>query len=428
MSWFLGLRGSGDFDSNQRPKSYRAMILKLYPNGDMPLTGLTSLMKKEAVDDPEYNWFTKTFPRQGGAVTGVYTDVMLSSAYATGATAGTTLYVKMAAATAGQIRVGHQVLLRDASNYTVDVNAKVTAVVINGDSSYCAVRLLEADDNGSGNDLSDCDTILVIGNLNAEGAPMPDAISQSPTKIYNYTQIFRTSLSITRTARKTKLRTGDAYQEMKTEALEMHGVEMEKAFLWSIPTEGTGSNGQPERSTMGLIPFIKTYSSNVSAYNLATSYAGKTWLQGGRAWLAEQLANTFKYGSGQKLGFCGLNALLAINELAEDMGWMQLTPTQNKFGINIHTWVTPTGELNLKLHPLFSYEATNLRTLVIFEPKNVRYRFIDDTDFYSDAKKQNTGKLRYDSTDEEWLTECGLEFHYPEACAYLEGLGANNSL
>lgn len=52
---FLGMRGTGDWVVDQRPKNWREQILYLYPNGMAPLTALLSKMKSEKVDDPESN-------------------------------------------------------------------------------------------------------------------------------------------------------------------------------------------------------------------------------------------------------------------------------------------------------------------------------------------------------------------------------------
>ena len=41
---FLGMRGTGDWATDERPKNYRQGILYLYPNGSAPLTGLLSKM------------------------------------------------------------------------------------------------------------------------------------------------------------------------------------------------------------------------------------------------------------------------------------------------------------------------------------------------------------------------------------------------
>ena len=429
MTDFLGLRGTGDWVTDQRPKNWRQGILLLYPNGKAPLTAITALLKSERTTDPEYNWWTKTLSRQGGTVATVYDNVLLDSANAGGSASGATVYAQVAEAVADMFRVGHQALLRDASHYDVDVNAKVTAVVKNGDSSYIACKLLEADDNGASTDLSDCDTILVVGNLNPEGGYMPDAISRDPTKIYNYTQIWRNSLELTRTALRTTLRTGDAYKEAKRETLEFHAVEMEKSYLWGIPTENTGDNGKKERTTGGLLYAIKNYASaNCNDYSLNASFSGSTWLQGGEEWIDYYLEQMFRYGDTEKLAFAGSGAVLGINKLIKNGGNFDFTPKTLAYGINVWQWVTPFGTLNIKTHPLFSFETTNRYSMVIFEPRRLKYRYIDDTSFYAEGEKQNTGAGRKDARDEEYLTEAGLEYHYPEGWGYLNGVGVDNSL
>jgi hypothetical protein len=77
MGGFAGMRGTGDWVTDQRPKSWREMLLRLYPNGEMPLTAISSKLKQEKVDDPEFNWWTKKFPDQAGSITGVYLDSSL---------------------------------------------------------------------------------------------------------------------------------------------------------------------------------------------------------------------------------------------------------------------------------------------------------------------------------------------------------------
>jgi len=409
-----------------RPKDWRETILYLYPNGMMPLTALMSKMSKEKTNDPEFKWWTQGLPTQSATITGRYTDAALSAAYTSGGVIGTILYFKLAEADTTQFRAGHQVLLRDTADYTVDVRGKVIAAIKNGASSYMAVKLLEADDNSLTNFLDSCNHALVIGNINPEGGAMPDAVAYDPTKYFNYTQIWRTPLSITRTARLTTLRTGDAYKKMKKEALEIHGIEIEKSFIWGIPTEEAGSNGKPERTTGGLVYNIVTNGGVVSDFSSQTDFTNATWLDAGEEWLDSILEQTFRYGSGDKLGFCGSGVLLQINKLVKEYGNFEFNRSTKSYGINVTEWVTPFGTVNFMTHPLFSYEATNRNTAIIFEPKDLVERFITDTTFYADPDKQNTGRGRIDGTDEEFLTEAGMEFHHPSKCAYLNGFGSDN--
>ena len=430
---FLGMRGNGEWVADQRPMNWRQQILYLYPNGQAPLTAILSMLSSENTDDPQFHWWTQEQTAVGGAVAGVYTNSDLSTAYTSGGVAGDTVYIQITTTLANRVREGHQILLRDASDYTVDVVGKVTGVTRGTTNSVLAVKLLEDDDNSSSHDLSDCDTFKIIGNINPEGGEMPDAIALNPTKVYNYTQIFRTPLSITRTAKKTRLRTGDQYQKAKAEALEMHSWEMELAFLWGIRTENIGDNGKPERTTMGVINFIRQYASaNCDDYSLNSTYSGQSWTTGGETWLKNMLEQIFRYGADEKLCLCGSGFLLGIDALAMAGGQLNMQPAQKTYGMQIRTWITPFGTIHMKTHPLFSYDATTRNMGVILEPKEMTYRYIDDTTFYgeSTAKKhpEGYGQRRVDGTNEEYLTEAGLEFGLPQKCAVLNGVGLDNSV
>ena len=63
--------------------------------------------------------------------------------------------------------------------------------------------------------------------------------------------------------------------------------------------------------------------------------------------------------------------------------------------------------------------------MLLLEPNNLKYRYIDDTTFYADGENQNTGPNRIDGLKEEFLTEAGLEFHHPLSCGFLNGIGLN---
>uniref|UniRef100_A0A6M3JTT1 Putative capsid protein n=1 Tax=viral metagenome TaxID=1070528 RepID=A0A6M3JTT1_9ZZZZ len=374
----------------------------------------------------------------GGAVTGVFTIADLSVPYVAGGVAGDTVFVQISAALGMRVRTGHQILLRDASDYRVDVIGKVTDVT-RGATTVLAVRLLENDDNSPAHDLSDCDNFKIVGNINPEGGEMPEAIALNPTKVYNFTQIFRTPLSTTRTAMKTNLRTGNDYQKAKAEALEMHSWEMELAFLWGIRTENIGDNGKPERTTMGVINFIRQYATaNCDDFTLNATYAGQGWTDAlgsstaGQVWLDNFLEQVFRYGAEEKLCLCGSGFLLGIQALAQAGGTINLAPTQKIYGMQIREWLTPFGSIYMKTHPLFSFDATTRNMGLLLEPKELEYKYIDDTSFYGESSsKQHSsgyGQRRIDGLNEEYLTESGLEFGLPQKCAVLNGVGLDNDL
>ena len=430
---FLGMRGTGDWVTDQRPKSWREQILYMEPNGMAPLTALTAKLSSEKITDPEHYWWEYQVGSVTGPVTGVFTLPDFSVAYVAGAVAGDTLYLRVAASLATLMRRGHQVLMRDNSDLAVFITGKVTQVTVNGNQSVIGVRLLVNDNTVPpfAHDLSNCDNLLVLGSINPEGGEMPDAILWDPTKIYNKTQILRTSLSLTRTARLTRLRTGDEYQKQKKECLMQHSMELEQAFLFSQISEVIGANGKPERTMQGLIPFIGVYApQNIFDYTQDPLFAGQPWLQGGEQWLDNCLEVISRFGSTERFAFAGSGALLGINRLVKSAGQFQFTPSTKAYGIKVTDWVMPQVTLSVKTHPLFSHDLANRNMMVIFEPKNLKYLYITDTTFYADSEKSHPGRGggRLDATDEEYLTECTLEFKFPQTCGLMAGIGQDNTL
>lgn len=411
---FYGMRGTGDWVTNQRPENWRQTLLRLYPNGSAPLTAILSMCKNEKTDDPHYHWWTKALANQRASVTGVFTDVALTVAYVGGTgVSGDTVYIRMSAADVDKLRAGHQAIMRVSVEMATDVIVRITGRAKNGASSYVIATLMENDDNGVTYTMASADVLWIIGNINPEGSTLPDAIMYDPVEYENYCQIFRTPLSHTRTAMRTRLRTGDQVKEARREALELHGIEMEKAFIFSKRTLGTGDNGKPMRTTQGIIPTISTH-----RYDFVSS--GGTWITDGETWLDNRLSDIFLYGPNTRLCLCGNGFLNGIAQLAKARGTFELTSMVTAYGIHIYEYVTPTGVLHLKTHPLFNQEPTMRNVGLVIAPENLVYRFIDDT-FYT--AKRHANDLDGESSD--YLTEAGLELHHEETFALLEGIGLN---
>lgn len=433
----LGMRGTGSFGADMRPKNWRQELLRQYPNGAAPLTAMLSVMGKEKTDDPEFNWWEKDLLQKATDLTAaadICTDVALAIPVANNNSAvGAVLYVKLAEIEAQKIRGGNQVVLIDTGHYTVFVNAVVDAVVLNGANSYIAIRLLKADTGDAVYGLISANRMIVASDINPEGGAMPEPIVTSPTKIYNYTQIMRTSVATTRTALRTKLRTADNYQEAKREAFELHMIDAEWNFFFGTRTENTSPvNNQPERTTMGVREFISSYySANIVDFRFDAEYPAATWLEKGHLWIRKVLKAYYTYAKSSmndKVCFCGYGAVDGIASLAEHYGYTPLTWDQAAYGVSVLRWVTPFGELYLKPHPLFSREPAMQDSIIMMELPNLKYRFIDDTYFKPDDRMKKSGPGAIDGMQEEWLTEAGLELHWANTFMWMSGVGQDNEL
>lgn len=385
-----GFRHTNNFVTDGRPKHWRAGLLLRYPNGDAPLFALTSAMKNEPVDDPEFNWWEK--PMQTRRV------ALNASLDNTGGTENITLVSGGLSFKTGDILLVEESgeLLYVASDPASDTTVSVTRAF--GDTAATAVTY-----NGAGVNPN----LLLIGSAYEEGSDAPDGRAYDPTKIYNYTQIFRNTFEHTRTAMKTRLRTGDDVKEAKRETLELHSRDIEWAFLRGERKETT-KNGKPLRMTGGLKNFIP--SGNEIAVPSQTLDM-ETW--------EGYMERFFEFGSSEKLAFAGNRAVTAINQAVRKNSSYQIFTNEKVFGINVMRLVGPHGELVIKRHPLFNqvsggttaataYYAMN-STLVVMDQKEMMYRYMKGDDTRYEPKLQDNG---IDGEKSGFITECGLEIHH----------------
>lgn len=437
----LGMRGTGSFGTYERPKNYRQGILLLNPNGDAPLTAILSKLKEQPTNDPQFYWYEKGIPLQRGQIVGALTNESGTpvsgnniAAAATDASGDSTVIallvgtVATAAANstsdASIFKPGH-VLYNEVGDETylvLDVNysTNILKVKRNMGGKY---TLGTNNPAITGNQNTTGDTITIVGSGFPEGAPIGSAIAYQPAKHFNYTQIFRTPLSVTRTARKTALRWSQegAYSEAKRESLQLHAVEMERAFLFGAKSETTtltsgtyntvmdpNSGYQPIRTTQGILNWLPTATtSSVSVHTNLTSYNSGV--------LTEAIADSFfeevfRYGSSEKLGLVGSTALNVITQLAKNKAMIEMIPTDQTYGLSVRRYLTPFGSLMLMNHPLLSENPVWRKDMYVIDTDKLSYRYITDTTFLTN--RQAPGD---DATKDEWLTEAGLEVHFSGA-------------
>lgn len=391
----LGIRGTGSFVTDERPKNWREMILRLYPNGAATLTALLALLESESTDDPEYNWWEKGMPTREVAVNGVQTacDTVIEITDADGTTVLTTFFFKK-----GDVLV----------NQTTKEHVRVTA----DQSSAVSVTVSRAFGETVAAAMADNQLLRLIGNAIEEGATCPSAINFDPTKKFNYTQIFRSPLEITRTAKKTRLRSEDAYRKAKADALEKESLDIEESFMWGERAEITGPGGQPLRATRGVVRFIEVD----AAGNDNTASAGTL----NETELLSYLEVYFRFGSVEKLTLAGSTALNVLTQIAKGGTTVNSdNGTEIVYGIRLKRYITAFGDLLVKQHPLFNLYTNWRQTMVVLDLKNLRYRYIDDLAFLKDRQDPCA-----DSKKDEFLAECGLELHHAQTFGIIRGIAS----
>jgi Family of unknown function (DUF5309) len=390
-----GLRGSRSYSPDAIPKNWREGILRLYPNGGAVLTALSALLEAEQTSDPEFNWWERPIP-----VREAYT--------AGGDGVVTTLAVSLSSGGIGDpgklFRKGY--ILQVSGTGGTGEKLYVTADQTVGTS----VAVQRAFGETVAAAIPANATLRVIGNANEEGAPTGTPISVDPTKQFNFTQIFRTPLFITRTAKKTRLRTEEAIVQAQIEALENQAQDMEYSFLFGERLETTGSLGQPLRTTRGLVKWIE-----LLAPGNVTNILAPGELNEDELLLA--LEPIYRYGSTEKLWLCGSTALMALNGIARQGSYLNIEAGDDVYGMRLRHFVTALGDGYIRMHPLFNLYDDWRKMILIIDLPNVRYRYIDDLMYLE--HRQHPGD---DALKNEWLAECGFELHHAQTHGVIRNL------
>ncbi|MAJ13286.1 MAG: hypothetical protein CMD09_04735, partial [Flavobacteriales bacterium] len=79
MAAIQGMRGTGEFGTDFRPKNYRELFTLLEPNGNAPLNALLSMGSSESTDDPEYKNFRDELPDRVITVNGAINSTSTAS-------------------------------------------------------------------------------------------------------------------------------------------------------------------------------------------------------------------------------------------------------------------------------------------------------------------------------------------------------------
>lgn len=399
-----GLRTTANFVTNQRPLNWREGILFLYPNGDMPLTALTSVMKKREVDDPQFNWWDKILS----------TRRLQMASSATALTTTNTTINLATTENALQLKEGDLLYVEQTGEIlrvNADPNSNTSLVVTRGfsASTATAVNTTTAGINPY---------LKIVGSAYEEGSMAPAGIAYDPVQRLNYTQIFRNTLEATRTATKTRLRTGDAIKEAKRECLEYHGIDMEWAFFKGQPASST-INGKPIRTMGGFDYWIgQTPTANSNVKVASTDYPSGITMRG----FEEYMYSVFQYGSNEKMAFCGNRSLLTFNRMVRKNTQQHfvMSAPMKEYGMDIYRLTTPFGTLVLKNHPLFNQVvagSTGGTTYYgmeswcyILDMANITYVYLDGSDTQYQPQLQQNGM---DGLQSGYLTECSIEVHHP---------------
>ena len=384
-----GLRGTGEFDTDFRPKNYRELFTLLEPNGSAPFNALLAMANSESTDDPEYKNFRDELPERTLKINN-------SGGYNATATAIT-------------------IDADDNAKFVVEgaliVNLTTTEVMrATANSSSTTAITVERNIGSTSYTIADNDPLAIIGFAAEEGATSPTAVSFDAIVSSNYCQIFRTAFKVTNTLKSTYLRTGNKEDEVTTKGLRMHMMDIERAMIWGKKHAAAAGTAQPTRYTGGLLNSITTVIDGKAG---APGYVNGVISED--QFDQELIENIFAFGSKQKVAFIG--ARVASN--LQKIGKQRWSPTQveGSYGVSMTRYATFAGDLLVHVHPQFRMIPGMENSMLIVDFPFTRYRYLANRDTQLLRDRQANDE---DAVKHEYLTECGLELLQDKVHAYIK--------
>lgn len=382
-----GLRGTGEFGVDFRPKNYRELFTLLEPNGSAPFNALLAMANSESTDDPEYKNFRDEMPER-------------------------TLQINMAGTTAAGVTA--LVVDSDANTKFVVTGALLTNLTTgevmraSADSSSLTAITVERNISGTTFTIADNASLAIIGFAAQEGATSPTAVSFDAVVASNYCQIFRTAFKVTNTLKSTYLRTGDKEDEVMTKGLRMHMMDIERAMIWGKKHEASGSTAQPTRYTGGLLNSITTViDGNAGSYSSGVISEDN--------FDRELIETIFAYGSKQKVAFIGARVASNLQKMGKDR-W-QPTQVDGSYGVSMTRYATFAGDLLVHVHPQFRMIPGMANSMLVVDFPFTRYRYLANRDTQLLRDRQANDE---DAVKHEYLSECGLELLQDKVHAYVK--------
>jgi len=390
MAAIQGLRGTGEFSTDFRPKNYRELFTLMEPNGNAPLNALLAMGSSEPTDDPEFKNFRDELPDRKMTVNGAVASTSTGT-------------ITLDASDDNKYAISGAIVVNSGTGEVMHVTADTTGTTLTVTRNI----------GGTTHQIADNAELFIAGFAAQEGGSSPTAISFDATVAANYCQIFRTAFSVTNTMNSTFLRTGDKMQESMTKALKLHMSDIERAMFFGIKHESNGSSAQPTRFTGGLINSLTNVVDITTDYaSYGGSSAGKMTEEGFDGLL---ISTIFKYGSKQKIAFVGENVANHLQQFGKDR-W-QPTALEGAYGVNLTRYNTFAGDLMVHLHPQFRQVPGMKNAMVIVDFPYLVYRYLEGRDTQLLENRQSPDA---DSVKHEYLTECGLELLQDKVHGYIK--------
>lgn len=413
MTFFAGLRGTGSFGTDERPKNFREMILWAEPNGRSPFTALSAKMKTESTDDAEMAWWEETLkPRvvyinNGAGYDNNPATVTFNVDNGPGThTDGYGNALTDAELTANQFVPGD--LLAIDKNADPELNEIVRVATVVSATQITVVRAAAGSTIAT---MTDNTRLTRVGSHFAEGSLSPNTVTNNPVKLVNYCEIQKTAFQATNSAKATRFRTGDPLANDRKRKMFDHAEKHEMAAIFGRPSETVDASGQPLRTMGGLRHFL---SSHVTVFSVDPTE--DTFINA--------VAGMFDFNSGgagnQRVAFVGNRALNFLNTLVRGNTNVKINFNGKigAYGMELMSWTIPQGDIAFKTHPLFNVHPQWSSAMLFVNPSGICRRPLRGRDTKEEKGIQPNDA---DYTKNQWIDEIGMEYHMEKTMGAIFG-------
>lgn len=407
MAAVAGLRGTGDWGADERPKNFREMIMWRNPNGVTPLFALMSKVGKQSTSDYEFNWWDEP-------VTIIRLQVNFAAGYGAGDTLITvdtadpsTSAPELAWGNATHLTEGDILMVEPANeaNWATTEYLKVVSV-----QSATQFTVLRGQLGSAAAAIADDRFLLKVGSAFGDGTSEPKATSRNPVKYTNFTQIFKTTYDITGRAVNTTIRTGDPLANEKKRRSTDHSKDIEFAMMFGRKSESIDSNGKVISTTDGLRRQIPSDTTTIFGGALTVN----SFLDA-----AYKVFNWESDAGNSRVMLCGNGALNIMNKTfrGDTNTEIQFMGKMKQYGMEMMEVGLPQGSLYLKTHPLMNRHATYTNAAFLVDFSALKWRPMKGRDTKFNDNIQNKGE---DAQRGYWMTDAGLQVLFGGlTCGYL---------
>jgi hypothetical protein len=351
-----GIFNSGMIAQDLARKSFAGMITRLFPNGNSPLFGLTSMLSSETALQAEHGFFTKTM---------LFPQLTLSAA---GQTSTDTLFT----VTSTTNVLPGMVMRADATGENILINgiAGPTTVTVQRGIGSTSAAAITASTN-----------LYQVGSAFEEASLRPNALAINPVRVTNLTQIFRNTWAISDSARATQVIAGDTnVAENRQDCAAFHAVDIEKALFYGQKFSGT-RNGQPFRTMDGIYSIVSNlayYPPSYASPNVTVAGGTTNYTQFEAAFDPCFNQATDPKVANERILFVGGVAKKVINNIGRLNGTYFMVNGQTEWGLQFDTIKIARGTFRVIEHPLFNTNASWAKTAFAVDLSSFSVAYLGD--------------------------------------------------